>query len=271
MKLYNSKEVRAILKIAAENSTVDEPDTQMGLSIDELRQLASEVGIEPKQITRAAAEIEANSIRNKHTFWGGPFSYNKQVLVESEITVGQWEEMLQTIRDFFQSSGKVTSRESVLEWSSPWDTSNSAQVTALKNNGKTKISVNWNGPLTAIPYYIPVPLVAIVSLFFASGFLELTAIPGVAFTLLATGLTFLAGRWKLRRNLEKGFKKLHQMVAGLENIAGRQNSQSEFDEINQGEAKCMNSETTDPLLNIPEDKIYKEPDNKRTSRSRSGI
>lgn len=268
MKIYDSKEVRAILKIAAENSSTDESGNQMGLSIDELRQLASEVGIDPKQITRAAAEIEVNSRRKERNFWGGPFSYNNQVLVEGEITVGQWEEMLLSIRDFFQSKGKVTTRESVLEWSSPWDTTNSAQVTALKNNGKTKISVSWNGPLTGIPFYIPVPFVAIASLFFASGFLELTAIPGIVFTLLVTGLTFLAGRWKLRRHLDTGFKKLHQMVAGLEMIASRKSPEPELD-LKQKKTRHVQNKSDNSLKNILIEENQNEPDIETTHRNRS--
>jgi len=268
MKVYNSKEVQAILKIAAENSSADGPDTPMGLSIDELRQLASEVGIDPEQVTRAAVEIEANSSINERNFWGGPFSYSTQVLLDSEITVDQWEEMLLSIRDFFKSKGKVTSRNSVYEWSSPWDTSNSAHVTALKNNGKTKINVSWNGPLTAIPYYIPVPIVAIGSLLFASGFLELTAIPGVAFTLLATGLTFLAGRWKLRKNLEKGFKKLHQMATGLEIIASRPISKSESDRKPTNEREDW-GETDYPLKNILREENHNDPDIKMRHQNRS--
>ena len=268
MKLYDGKEIQAILKIATENATENEADTQMGLSIDELRQLASDAGIDPKLITKAVAEIEANSSRNERNFWGGPFSYNNQVLVEGEITVGQWEEMLLSIRDFFQSNGNVTTRESVLEWSSPWGTTNSAHVNALKNNGKTKISVNWNGPLTAIPFYIPVPLVAIASIFFASEFLALAAVPGVAFTLLATGLTFFAGRWMLSKHLDKGFKKLRQMVAGLEIIASRENPHSEPD-LKQTEAKHVPNETTDPLKNILMEDNHEESDNETTRGNRS--
>ena len=270
MKLYDSKEVRAILKIAAENSSTDTPDQQMGLTIDELRQLASEVGIDPDQISKAADEIESNSAMNDRNFWGGPFSYRTQVLVDREITVGQWEEMLLSIRDFFKSTGKVTTRPSVYEWSSPWDTSNSAQVTALKSKGSTKINLSWHGPLTGLPYYIPVPLVAIASLLFASGFLELSAIPGVTFTFLSTGAAFLIGRWKLRKSLDNGFKKLREMVTGLEMIASRPASKSESDEslVKTNEAQ---SDTDDSLKNILIEEDHSETDSKTTPKHRDRI
>jgi len=270
MKLYDSKEVREILKIAAEKSSTDEPDEQMGLTIDELCQLASEVGIDPEQITKAAAEIESNSGMNDRNFWGGPFSFSTQVLVDGEITVGQWEEMLLSIRDFFKSTGKVSARSSVYEWSSPWGTSNSAQVTALKNKGSTKINLSWHGPLTALPYYIPVPVVAIASLLFASGFLGLSAIPGVTFTLLMTGAAFLIGRWKLRKNLDNGFKKLRQMVTGLEMIASRPVSKSESDDSPTKEFEGQ-SEKEESLKNILIEEDHSETDSRITPKHRDRI
>ena len=270
MKLYDRKEIGAILKKAAENSSADGTDAPMGLSIEELQQVASDAGIDPEQIARAAAELEIDSRASERTFWGGPFSFNSQVLVEGEITVGQWEEMLISIREFFQSKGQVTARESVWEWSSPWGTTNSAQVTVLKDNGKTRISVGWNGPLTAVPYYIPVPLAAIASILFASEFLELTAVPGVAFALLATVLTFLAGRWALRRNLDAGSRKFQEMVSGLERIASRKNPQSEL-VSKQTDANQVPAERNDPLLQIPEEENHDEPDigTERRNRSRT--
>lgn len=222
MKLYNSKEISAILKKAAEHSSADTADTSLGLSIEELEQVASEVGIDPKHIKRAAGEVDADSKKGATNFWGGPFTYQKQILVEREITTDQWEEMLISIQNFFQAKGQVSSRTSVNEWSSPWGSTNSARVTTFKQNGKTKINVNWHGPLTPIPFYIPVPLMAIVSLFFASDFLTLSAVPGMAFTILATGLTFITGRWALRRQLNKGFKKLQQLIVELDKISSQE-------------------------------------------------
>ena len=226
-KLYNSEEVRAILKAATENTSFDEPDSPIGLSIDELRKLARDAGIDPKQITRAAAEVDAKTPNKKNNFWGGPFSFTEQVRVDNEISAVHWEEMLNEIRDFFQAKGKVTSRSSVIEWSSPFGSTNSTHVTAIKTKGKTKINVSWRSPLYAIPYYIPVPLVAIGSLFLAPGFLGLSAIPGLTFVTLTTVLTFFAGRWKLHKSLDESFKKMKTFVARLEKIASRPLSPSE--------------------------------------------
>lgn len=264
MKLYNRKEVGDILKKAAENSSTEDNDTSIGLSVDELKQLASDAGIDPKQITKAVAEMEMESKRDEQNFWGGPFSFNSQVLVDGEITVSKWEEMLVSIREFFQSKGEVSTRESVWEWSSPWGTTNSAHVNVFKDNGKTKISVAWNGPLTALPFYLPIPFVAIASLVFASEFLVLSSLPGVAFVLAATGLTFLTGRWALRKHLDKAFKKMHNMIAGLELIANKSikmpNSRSNLKDTKQ-------VSTGDTLLEIPDIEIQNEEESEIKDRN----
>lgn len=220
MRLYNSNEIRAILKKSADYSTADNTDKQIGLTIEELRQLAIDAGIDPEQITKAAAELDHNSGNNEQNFWGGPFSYNSQALVEGEINTGQWEEMLLKIRNFFKANGEVTTRDSAFEWSSPWDSTNSAQVTAINTHGKTKISLNWNGPFTAIPYYIPVPFIGILSLFLSINVFELSSIWGISLTLASSVLAFLAGRWKLQKNLHTGFKKMRGLLGDLESIAG---------------------------------------------------
>lgn len=268
MKLYDSSEISAILRKATENSSADDPDGPIGLSIDELRQLASDAGIDPDQITKAVAEIEMDSGRSERNFWGGPFSYNSQVLTEGEISVGQWEEMLISIRNFFQSKGDVSERESVLEWSSPWGTTNSARVTAIKLDGKTRISVSWNGPLTAVPFYAPVPLVAIGALFFASEFLLLTAVPGITFTVFAAGLALLAGRWALLRHLDRGFNKLRQMVKGLENIASGSAPDSEavLKEVNVSPAQ---SDTENPVIQLNQDSPDSDGETTRRNRSKT--
>jgi hypothetical protein len=249
MKLYDRDEIGAILKKAAENSTSDGARSQVGLSIDELQQLASDAGIDPDQITKAAAELANDNSRNSSTFWGGPFAFNSKVLVEGEISVGQWEEMLISIREFFQSKGDVTARESVWEWTSPWGSTNSAQVTVLKDNGQTKISAGWNGPMTALPFYIPVPVVAVLSVFIASDIPALTAGPGITIALLATGLTFLAGRWALRRHLDRGFSKLRQMLAGLELIAQKDILKSD---VTLGQTDRIQKQVEDPMVQLDE-------------------
>lgn len=219
MRVFNQKETAEILKTAAENSHTGDESEGVGLTIQELERVAEEAGIDPAEVNKAAIALDANRQPAETSFWGGPFSFSEQVQRDHEITTAEWENMLVAIREFFQAKGDVYTRDSVFEWSSPRGTTNQAHVTALKEDGKTKISVVWTGPLTALPYYLPVPLVGILSLPFASEFLGLGAVAGMSFVALTVGLSFAAGRWALRKNMSKGFAKLRNLAATLQGEA----------------------------------------------------
>jgi len=247
MKLYNEQEIGAILKKADENSSTDNTETSMGLSVVELQQLAGDAGINPDQIAKAISEIEFGSDDGANSFWGGPFSFNNQVVVDGEITAGEWEEMLISIRRYFGAVGEVSTRDSVVEWNSPWSSSNTGQVTALKENGKTKISVFWNGPLTALPFYLPVPVAMVSSLPVAVEFLELSAVPGVSLVLLTGILAFTTGRWAVRRHMKKIFDKFSKMMVEFDDIGSRKVA-SRQEVIT--ESIPESSETNMPLLDL---------------------
>lgn len=251
MRLYNNNEVRAILKKAAENSSIENEEDQIGLTIDELRMLAKDAGLDPEQIVRAASELDEKVVGTDQNFWGGPFSYRTQIIVDDSIDSGQWEEMLLKIRDFFKVTGDVNIRESAYEWSSPWDSTNSAQITASKLDNKTKLSVDWRGPLTAIPYYLPVPLMGLITYFGVSGVFEWSTSFAVGASIIISGLSFIVARWKLRKNLRIGFNKLRSLLTELEDIATSKDSTKEA--VNLETEKDLNSKrismTTDEYTN----------------------
>lgn len=219
MKVYNESETADILKLAAQGSELAGHSEGLGLTKEELEEVASESGIDPAEIGKAIHTLESQSPPASYSFWGGPFAFSDHGVVDHEISEAEWETMLEPIREFFKSKGEIQTREHVYEWHSPWGTTNSAHVTALKRDGKTRISVGWSGPLTAVPFYIPVPLVGIASLFFASEFMGLGAVPGMIFVVASMGLTFATGKWALHRNLDKGFAKLRQLSASLQAMA----------------------------------------------------
>ncbi len=251
MKVFNEKETAAILKTAAEQSHKGLSNEDPGLTINELEVIAKEAGIDPSEISKAVEALENKSQPIDHDFWGGPFSFSEHVQIDHEITSVEWENMLVSIRAFFQSPGEVHTRDIVHEWRSPRGTSNSAHITAVKEHSKTNVSVNWSGPLTALPFYLPIPLVGIASLVFASEFLGLGAVSGWSFVALAIGLTFVTGRAALRRHMNKGFTKLKTLSAKLQ--ATGHTEKRERDESNvQQDAQRLETEVTatKPLLDL---------------------
>jgi hypothetical protein len=222
MKVYNEQESAAILKKAAEKSHEASTGESLGSTIQELEQIASASGIDPAQINQAAAELSASETRPDRSFWGGPFSFFSQVDIDHELSAVEWEGMLVLIRDFFRTKGDVIERGSAYEWTSPRGTTNEAHITAVKKNGKTKLAVSWTGPFTAIPFYLPVPLVTLASVPMAVEFFEFGAIQGVSFILLSAMLTFATGRWALRRHMKKGMKKMQALTKALQESPRRE-------------------------------------------------
>jgi len=269
MKVFNEKETAEILKTAAENSHKGVANENPGLTLPELEQVAKAAGINPSEIRKAVDAMESKRQRPDRSFWGGPFSSHEQIQIDHEITAAEWEDMLVSIREFFRSKGEVYSRESVFEWTSPRGTSNSAHITAVKNEGKTRVSIGWTGPLTALPFYLPIPLVGIASLPFASEFLGLGAVPGMSLVALSVGLTFVAGRWALRRHLDKGFAKLRGLAATLQRDTSAASEQlGELAGLEQSTIQLENT-ATEPLLDLESEGVRNSSTEvKRPDRSR---
>lgn len=251
MKLYNEEEIGAILKKATEKSDGDKAASTVGLTIDELRQLGADAGIDPDRITGAVAELGAGSDSLERTFLGGPFSFSKSIVLDGEITAGQWEDMLASIRACFKAKGDVSVRESTFEWSSPWDSANSGQVTATRERGKTKVNVGWHGPMTAFLFYLPVIPVTIASVFVASDIPALTELTGLSLVLLLSAGTFAAGRWALRRHLDKLFTKFRGLMAGFEGVTAGNSATAEA-ASHQAETVHDKTDSRGPLLNAEE-------------------
>jgi hypothetical protein len=249
MKLYNEEEIGAILKKATEPSGADGVASTVGLTIDELRQLGADAGIDPDRITRAVSEIAVGSDSTEWTLLGGPFSFNKSIVLDREITAGQWEDMLASIRACFKAKGDVSVRESAFEWSSPWDSANSGQVTATRDQGKTKVNVGWNGPLTAFLFYLPVIPVAILSVFIASDIPALTEVTGLSLVALMSVGTFAAGRWALGRYMDKLFGKFRGLMAGFEGVPAR-SAASTGTAAPQADSLQSEADSRGPLLDL---------------------
>jgi hypothetical protein len=108
---YGDREVRLILKSATElqrRATDDGPGPD-GMSLAELEQVASEAGIDPVLVRRAAAQLDApRSTDQPNRFLGAP----TEVIVERTIDValdpGMFDEMLDVVRASTRQVGEVS-------------------------------------------------------------------------------------------------------------------------------------------------------------------
>ena len=220
MKLYNETEIGTILKRAAEMSHADVNSSGMGLSVEELQQLGAEAGLNPEFIIRAAAELHADKPKRIKNIFGGPVSYEREMVLDGEISASEWEEFLASIRSTFKDPGVVTTRENIFEWTVK-SSGGSAQVTARTVDNTTRVNVFWNEPATAIPFMVPTIIGTIISLPITFEALDMSGIPGAS-VIVGTALTlFTLGRWGISHYTDRFSEKLDRMMTSFELIASK--------------------------------------------------
>ena len=268
MKLYNEKEIGAILKRAAELSLDETGPNAAGLSIEELQQVGSEAGLDPDLIIRAAAEMQQSVPSRERNLFGGPISYNNDFVLEGEIDASTWEEMVSAIRSTFKDPGMVSTRESVFEWTSQSETEK-AQVTALVSNGKTKMTVYWTEPVIAVPLFIPSLIGTIISLPIVIESLEWSGFPAAAVIISVFLTLFSLGRFAVGRVVDKQVGKLKQLETSLDLIASKKALRTAREQSGERESNRLKTGSDgEPLLNIEEESAETEETSPLRSRTR---
>ncbi len=136
-RLFSEKEISRVLKRATELQEIEGPTETTGLSMEELQQIAAEVGIDPRHLAVAVAELEQDGDSRFH-WLGAPTSFELERVVEGEVSEQQWEEMVLVIRQAFDLVGGVGRVSRWFEWTHD-SKDQQAQVTVTSQGGQTKI------------------------------------------------------------------------------------------------------------------------------------
>ena len=272
MKLYNEKEIGSILKRAAELTHDDAASNAMGLSIDELKQLGKEAGINPDFILKAATELGAQPTRSSgKNFFGGPVSYTNEMVLDREITASDWEEMLAKIRVSFGDPGIVSTRDNTFEWTIQHQ-STKAQVTARLENGKTHIHVFWTEPAAPIPFFIPAVIGTVISLPIYFAALALSGLPAAMAVITTFATLSLLGRWGISSYTDRFSGKLDQLMTQLELVATRGFRHTELSseqpiELSGGKSELLDLDEESPAVDGISDDLAENARTTRRSRS----
>ena len=132
---YDEKEVGAILQRAGEIKGDLLPATDaIGLTLDELKRVAAEVGIESEIVERAAIEVDAKPSKEaKRTD-----SLMLDHTVDGALSEEAWEDATMSLRQIVGRPGTVTVHESTREWSGGWDLGN-VTLFATSREGRTRL------------------------------------------------------------------------------------------------------------------------------------
>jgi len=203
---YNEDEVAAIFRAAAEGSDSRTlPGGRAdGLTLDDLQDIAREVGISPTAVSRAAQSLDRpRGAAVPQTFLGLPIAVERTVALDRNLTDTEWELLVVQLREVFHARGTVRAQGSMREWSNgnlhallePTPTGYQLRLGTFKGNARASTAVGT----------LMLGMSAVVGFVVASHGTIVDAAPAIV-SLATIGAVFLANgalrlpRWaRLRR------------------------------------------------------------------------
>ena len=139
--------------------------TTAGLSLEAVRDIASEVGLEPRFVDQAAASLAHDPAVKKHSLLGGPLTHHLGDTFARTLTDAERIELLDVIRGVLKHQGEVNEVMGSLEWK-----------TVGRMNGMT-VTINSNDESVAVRVFNDL-----------SGIAALTWVASIATGLVAGGI-----------------------------------------------------------------------------------
>lgn len=146
-RLFNEKEVNKILRKASASQS-GEAD---GITLEQLKQVGSELGFDPNQIELAARDLGGEPQSR------GGFLQGRVVLDRTlDVPIGpeDWLGMVAAAQRHYKKEGAVTQRSSNYDWvASDSEGGSSLTLTVMNREGRSRIQVEsgqWFGPLFTV-------------------------------------------------------------------------------------------------------------------------
>ena len=117
---FGDDDITRILRTAVElqeRSALSGSDSPRGLTLDEIRQVALEAGIDPRYVDIAASRVSTSDERQTSLFFGGPVRWHFQTSVDGEVPERDRDQLLQAIRAITGEKGEVADVWGRMEWS----------------------------------------------------------------------------------------------------------------------------------------------------------
>ena len=220
-RLYGDQEISRILKRAAELQEEAGPTEGYGLSLDELQQVAAEAGLDPANVARAVAELEAGHAGEASFHWlGAPSSLRLERRVRGTLTEAARDDVIAEIRRTFEAAGTFSEVGRTLEWTHQ-GTDEQVQVTVTSRGEQTAFHIFWEYPRTKRLAFAPAMLAA---LFVAVNLIIPLSSAGLGMGLVVVLLTsllaavFMAARLGFSRAVQKRERKAWSLLDRLEQI-----------------------------------------------------
>lgn len=140
---FSDEEVARILKSAADLQERSTPPGEpgRGLTLEDLRQIASEAGIDPRFVELAAADAHAPVERDASVLAGGAYAWAVHRTVPGIVPEADRDRILRAIRSVMGQKGEVEDLYGRMEWSFD-DSLGPVMVGVASRDGRTEIDVS---------------------------------------------------------------------------------------------------------------------------------
>ena len=210
---YSDEEFALILRKATElQEGGAKPVPRTGMSLEEIRSIAVEAGIDPEKVAQAASLLSRSDQPGTAVrLFGGPSSYHLEHTAQGEISQEDMGRLLEVIRRATRDQGHATSVLDALEWKTIGQTSQ-IHVNVTPRDGETTIQIMADRGATGILTFVGSGLPWLIAAVAIGDGLDVASVAGVAGILAgAAGGAFLTFRtfWK---STTAGFRR---KLAGL--------------------------------------------------------
>jgi len=200
---YDDEEVGLILREASRAQEGRRQGGGEGLSLAQLKQIATEVGLDPGAVETAARRLAQNQSARRSLFFGTPVAPEFEDEIAGELGPEELAEIVTAIRKATGRRGVSEAELGALEWSAR-DAMGGRYVSVLAKGGATRLRVfgNFRDGLMLVALGVGIPLTVFCgSILGALGLRDLVGGPGVV--LLGMLLSVLPvralWRWWYRR------------------------------------------------------------------------
>lgn len=243
MRVYSEKEIQNLLRQAAALQAARR-DPSNGLTLDEIRRIADEAGIDAAFVDQAASGMTtATSQDNTSGLWGGTYRVAGEMTLNHNVDEDEWAIMVAEIRRSMGQRGQAEALGRGYDWRYTLNGQEFSHVTLTPRGDRTHVDVsrvNQHG----FWYMVPGMLAFFTGLFGIIGAVKPTDGPPLVFILimaLLTVATFFGSRALFSSATRKLERKNADMLERLALISSDSEERRERD---------RKPKTSTPLLDV---------------------
>ncbi len=212
---FTDEEVRKILKKAVERTSSKSLVKPEGLSLEELKSIAAEVGIDAVRVEDAARAVVLGGGNKPNLFFGGPTNLDFERKVEGQLDPKDTPEILSLIRRTMGTQGEVDEIHGSLEWRAKGD-SGERYVTVSPRDDTITVTASANLTNGAVVTFLPAGILGTLAsvVAFATAANNASAV-GMIFGLGLLPTVYSVLRTIFRRFSQKESIKLQRVVDEL--------------------------------------------------------